>query len=121
MRKILPLILLFACVLLQNCTSSKKAMKDESASTNVVKPTVFYEANILPIIQQSCMPCHSSSSQGLHLDSYLGVKEEIDDVIYRISLPQNDPKFMPKNLKKPALTIDQINMIKKWKAENMTK
>jgi hypothetical protein len=100
-------------LLLQNCGSSKKA-------ATAAKATTSYAKDIVPMMKASCMPCHfPPDGRKEPLDSYDAVKKHIGEVIERVKLPQSDAKFMPYKLKKPALTEAEINMLVKWKEENM--
>lgn len=101
-------------ITLQNCGSSKKA-----ASVPVVT-TVSYEKDIAPIMQNSCAPCHfPPGGNKKALNTYDDVKGQVDDVIARVKLPQDDMKFMPFKNKKPALTDSMITVLEQWKSQNM--
>lgn len=51
------------------------------------------------------------------LDSYTADTTHVDEILYRVQLPHEDPKFMPFKMKKEPLTDSLINVIKVWKAE----
>ncbi|MEQ1744405.1 MAG: hypothetical protein ABMA02_03195 [Saprospiraceae bacterium] len=79
-------------------------------------PKVSYAAEVSTLIQAKCAPCHFPSQQGKKepLDSQAALQKNINDVIARVELPQDDPKFMPFKLKKPALTAAEIALLKNW-------
>lgn len=112
-------LILSGAAVLQNCKSTKTA---QAAKAPVQNATVSYERDILPIIQASCTPCHASpTGKVVHLDNYENASREINEIIKLVSLPQDAPNFMPFKNKKPALTAIQINLLKKWRDENMAK
>ena len=97
----------------------KTAQKAVSTTTT---PTLSFEQNILPIMTQSCTPCHfPETGRKKVLDTYDAVKDNIVDIMARVQLPQDDPKFMPFKGKKPALTEAEINQFKEWVAQGMPK
>lgn len=79
-------------------------------------PKVTYAADISPLLQAKCTPCHYPAQNGKKepLDSREAAQKHINDIIARVELPQDDVKFMPFKLKKPALTPDEINLLKNW-------
>lgn len=111
--KIIALLLPLAG-LLSNCSSAKKN-KDY---VDVKKIT--YTNDVKPIIENSCTPCHMPP-QGRKepLENYIHVKENIAAIISRVTLPQDDRKFMPPVNKKPALTDAQVAVLVKWQQQNM--
>lgn len=79
-------------------------------------PKVTYAENIAPIMERSCAPCHYPSMDGNKhpLDTYEEVKEEFEDVVYRVSLPADHFRHMPFKGKKPDFTPEEIEMLKNW-------
>jgi hypothetical protein len=79
-------------------------------------PKVSYTTDISPILLGKCAPCHFPSQQGKKepLDTYAAAKNQINEMIARAELPQEDIKFMPYKLKKPALTPEEITALKNW-------
>ena len=67
----------------------------------------------------TCAPCHIPAQGGNKkaLDTYAGVKDNIDDIIRRIELNPGDMGFMP--FKHPKLPDSTIAMIKQWKTDGM--
>ena len=94
------------------CSFSKK--------TAVLPPAkVTYQANIVPIIQASCTPCHVQVKGGnkKRLDSYTAMLDQYDEAVRRIQLTPADKGFMPK--RKPKLSDSTINVFKQWKIDGM--
>ncbi|MBK7343703.1 MAG: hypothetical protein IPJ06_11820 [Saprospiraceae bacterium] len=81
--------------------------------TNV--PEVTY-ADISPILLRSCSPCHYPDQDGklLALDNYTQVKKHLSKMLRRVELPQDNPKFMPYELQREALSADEITRLKNW-------
>jgi hypothetical protein len=107
MRKT-SLLIAFLALIVFACTR-------KTAPTSAI-PETTYTANIKPIVDNSCTPCHVPSKGGkkADFDSYDSTKKYIADMIYRVELPQDHSKFMPFKLKKPALTAAEIQTLKNW-------
>jgi len=86
-------------------------ISDNTPLTNVVK----YEADLKPIIESSCISCHSASGF-TPLNNYSMVKANIDNIINRIQRPSGDPLRMPQG---GSLSATQINLFVKWKADGL--
>lgn len=103
----------FGLITYQSCTSSKKATAPSLSA-------VSYDKDIKPIMIASCTPCHfPDEGKKKHLDSYNAVSSNIDDIIKRVKMPQDEKGFMPFQLKKPALTAEEIALFESWKASGL--
>ncbi len=102
-----------AVILLSNCHSARKA----SAKTPV--PKLTYQANIQPLVANTCSPCHFPSKGGNKkpFDSYEAIKANIDSMIVRIQLNPGDKGFMP--FKRPKLNDSTIAVFKQWRDDGM--
>jgi hypothetical protein len=95
------------------------------------QPGVTFEKDIKPILDHSCVKCHSGEKPKgkLHLDSLAGVLKGGEDkvvepgasakstlVINVAHLGDEDDWMPPPNnkMKIPALTSDQIGLIRAW-------
>ena len=75
-------------------------------------------ANVQPIISMSCAPCHiPPQGNKKPLDTYATAKEDIDDIIARISKTPGERGFMP--MRHPKLSADTINTFVKWKEDGL--
>ena len=95
------------------CSSSKKAA--------VLPPAkITYQANIVPIIQASCTPCHVPDKGGNKkpLNTYNAMVTQYDEAVRRIQLNPSDRGFMP-NRKPNKLSDSTINVFKQWKTDGM--
>ena len=111
----LTLLMLFITMLaLTYCTPTKAARK------NAVK-SYYYSTDVAPIIEDRCSPCHFPAKSGMKkpLDTYSAVSNTIDDILFRVQLPHDHPKFMPFKSKKEPLSDSLINVIKLWKESGM--
>lgn len=79
-------------------------------------PKVTYTKDIAPIMERSCAPCHYPKMDGNKeaLDTYEAVKNELEDVVYRVQLPSDHFRHMPYRGKKPDLSAEEIQMLKNW-------
>jgi uncharacterized membrane protein len=123
--KNLSKISLFIVILLisgsmQFCGTTKKVATDTTVKAN--ESMVSYESKIQPLIVQSCTPCHfPEQGKKKFLDTYAAAKSNIQDIIARVELPADDPKFMPFKSKKPALTAEEVDLLKSWVAQGFPK
>jgi uncharacterized membrane protein len=94
-----------------------------------------YVADIAPIVQAYCLPCHLAESEnpsGLHLDTYETLMKggekgkpivpgKPDESIFYLKLKANPPfgKQMPRGKKK--MTEEQIRLIREWIEEGASK
>jgi hypothetical protein len=115
MKKVYLFAILFASVLiLPYCKTTKKAIVESKSAP------VKYTADIAPLMMDRCTPCHfPESGKKLPLDSYAAVKSNINDIIARVELPKEDPKFMPFKSKKEPLSDSLIMVLKLWKETGM--
>jgi len=99
------------------CTTSKNAAGNQKKTA----PTYVYNTDVAPILLAHCTPCHYPAEGGkkLALDSYAAVHDHVDDILMRVQLPKDDPKFMPFKSKKEPLSDSLIMVIKVWKEGGM--
>ena len=115
MKKMFTILVAIAFVgTFQYCSSSKK-----SAAKKPEAPKVTFVANVLPLIQQKCSPCHiAPDGKKKHYVTYDVVKADIDSMIHRIQLNPTDKGFMP--FKKTEKIPDSlIAVFVKWKADGL--
>ena len=113
MKKIIILaVLVLSVFVFSRCHSSKKIAKG-----SVVK--VSYENNIQTLVGENCSPCHFPAKGGNKkaLDTYDGVKTNIDEMLRRIQLNPMDKGFMP--FKHPKLSDSTIAVFKKWRDDGL--
>ncbi len=101
-----------SAVILTACES--RTYEDISDHTPVTEQ-VTYNKDVKPIIEANCVSCHSPGA--LALTDYNQVKNNIDNIIDRISRPNGDPAKMPQG---GSLSPVQINIITKWKTTGLT-
>jgi hypothetical protein len=83
----------------------------KKASPAKVKPTTF-TADILPITQAKCTPCHGTGSNKGDFLNYESAKKFAPEMLDRVMIAPGGRGFMPKNHDKLADT--EIALIKKW-------
>jgi hypothetical protein len=108
MKKISIILTAILSVALVFCNTAKKAQ-------TVQVPKLTYMADIKPIIETNCTPCHiPPRGNKKPYDTYVRVKEDIDAMISRIHRNPGEPGFMPfKHTKLPDSTIKKFE---DWKA-----
>lgn len=124
MKNIAKPLFIFLAVLvtlsLQFCGTAKTGVTD--TPSKLAEPMVSYEGQIQPIMVQSCTPCHfPDQGKKKFLDTYEATKSNIQDIIARVELPSDHPDYMPFKSKKPALTAEQIALMKSWVAQGFPK
>ncbi|HYO21335.1 MAG TPA: hypothetical protein VER36_02950 [Flavisolibacter sp.] len=110
MKKIVIFSLIACGAIFQFCSSTKQAQ------ATVQKVT--YAADIQPLIQNSCAPCHippKGNKEALH--TFETAKANIDESIKRIKLNPGDKGFMP--FKHPKMSDSAINVFVKWKEDGL--
>lgn len=113
MKKIITVISIVCIVtILQNCSGTGKI--------GGKKNSVTYNNDIMPILKNSCTPCHfPAEGRKEPLNTYETVKNKFSEILVRVKLPQSDAKFMPYKNKKPALSDSLINILQQWQHQNM--
>jgi hypothetical protein len=91
------------------------------------EPT-FYEARIAPLFDQHCVSCHGAekAKAELRLDSMAAIMKGSDaghvvapgtlsdsELFRRITLPHDDPDFMPSD-GKPPMAPDEVKLVELW-------
>ncbi len=109
------LTVLMVAMISQFCTSTKQPTQE---SAKISGPVVSYATDIKPVMLQSCTPCHfPDQGKKKMLDTYESTKANIQDILTRVQLPEDEIKYMPFKSKKPALTSEEIMKIKRWVAQ----
>lgn len=104
-------VLIISTVIFSACSAPKSSL---SEYTSTLEKDVSFNEDIIPIMKKSCAPCHFEDGKAEHLYEYEEAVEEIDEIIYRVELPESSKKFMPFKKKKPSLTSEEIMLFKEW-------
>jgi hypothetical protein len=110
MKKLVFFSMLAAGTIFQFCTSTRQAQ--------VPVQKITYTANVQPLIQNNCSPCHippQGNKEPLH--TYETAKTNIDESIRRIKLNPGDKGFMP--MRHPKLSDSTVNVFVKWKEDGL--
>ena len=93
--------------------AGSRALHGQPDKTLFVNPTT-YAADVLPLIQLKCSPCHLRSKGGIktNFENYKTAKKNGVAMLERIQLPDGKKKYMP--LKNPRLSTEEIAVFKKW-------
>lgn len=109
MKKIKHIFLVF--ILLISCESRTY---DEISDKTFISETITYNRDIKAIVTTNCIGCHSPGVQDF--TNYNNVKNNIDNIINRISKPIGDPGKMPQG---GSLSQSQIDIFVKWKSDGL--
>ena len=88
--------------------------KSSPGKTVAEPPKVNYTADVTPLLQAKCTPCHLPSKGGnkANFENYESAKKYAGDIIARIQLNPGDRGFMP--FKHAKLSEVEIALFKKW-------
>jgi hypothetical protein len=102
------LLLAFAIV-----ACSKKTVPGKTVEAPKVKLTT-YAANVMPLIQAKCSPCHLPSKGGNKgsFETYASAKNFAADMVVRIKKNPGERGFMP--FRQPKLSVEDIAVFEKW-------
>ena len=108
--------LVITTLLFAYCHSAKKATSSTTTTTSTAGK-MTYTANVQSIVMMHCAPCHIPAQGGNKkaLDTYAGVRDNIDDIIHRIEMDSTERGFMP--FRHPKLSDSTIAMFKQWKTD----
>jgi hypothetical protein len=97
-------------ILFSYCGHSKKV---------AAVPKLTYATTVKLLVETKCAPCHYPDKGGNKkpLNSYVNLKDNIDDIIRRVSLTPADRGFMP--FRKEKLDEASIAALKKWKDDGL--
>lgn len=104
---------LIAAIVFSYCSSSKKATVQTVAK-------ITYQANVIPVLQANCAPCHFPDKGGRKkpLDSYASVVAQYDDAMRRVQLNPTERGFMP-DRKPNKISDSALAILKQWKVDGM--
>lgn len=108
MKKIIIVLILVAGVLIVSCESNTY----NEISVVATNPT--YTANIEPVMQASCVGCHSVGGTFPTLTTYAQVKNSASTGKLICRIDQSCGSVMPPS---GALATQTINMIKLWQQQ----
>lgn len=109
-KNVFVLIFMGGVFLFAACT--KKASPAKAKATT-------YTADIAPLMQSKCAPCHLPTKGGRKADfeTYEGAKKYGADMLARVMLNPGDRGFMP--FKHDKLPAEEIAIIKNWVDQGM--
>ncbi len=107
--------LVITTLLFAYCHSAKKATSSTTTTSTAGKMT--YTANVQSIVMMHCAPCHIPAQGGNKkaLDTYAGVRDNIDDIIHRIQMDSTERGFMP--FRHPKLSDSTVAIFTQWKTD----
>lgn len=93
---------------------SKKAAPAKTVSEPPKPKVLTYIADVQPLMQMKCSPCHLPSKGGFktNFENYASAQKYAADMVRRIELNPTDKGFMP--FKNSRLSEAEIAVFKKW-------
>ena len=85
---------------------------EETLSVSVAAAALF-ESDVLPVINDSCKPCHTRGTGTENLTVYDTAKKKIEKIIDRINREEDSTGFMPVGGKK--LTDYELLLFASWR------
>jgi len=78
-----------------------------------------YAADVLPLIQAKCTPCHLPSKGGFkaNFETFAGALKYGADMVTRIERNPGERGFMP--MKNAKLSAEEIAVFKKWVSDGL--
>ncbi len=119
MKNVLVVVTLFITLVFAAC--AKKSSPGKTAAAEPAKPKAStYTADLMPMIQMKCAPCHLPSKGGnkANFEVYANVQKYGAEMVTRIERNPGERGFMPfKGTAK--LSADEIAVFKKWVSDGM--
>ena len=115
MKKHFLIVTLFAVLIFAACSK-----KTSPGKTVPEPPKNNYTADVLPLIQMKCAPCHLPSKGGnkTSFENYLSAQKVATEMVLRIERNPAEKGFMP--FRQPAkLSADEIAVFKKWVSDGL--
>ena len=116
--RILVLLLAISIFIISACSTHKSSL---DTYTSTMDREVTFNKDIMPILDRSCLSCHSGDSKLDHFDDMDEVKEEIGEIIERVELDPSNKKYMPYKQKQPGLSPEEIKLFKEWAVKGFKK
>jgi uncharacterized membrane protein len=119
MRKVLYFSAAAFFMVIVSCTKKASPAKPVNEAMPARVAALSYAGSVKALIQSKCAPCHVEGGKKILLDNYDNAQKYIDNIIARVQLAPTERGFMP--MRNPALSADEIALLKKWKSEGTAK
>lgn len=116
MKNVFFVVTLFTVLIFAAC--AKKTSPGKTAEAPKVKTTT-YTADVVPLMQMKCNPCHLPTKGGRKADfeNYASAVKYAADMVTRVQLNPTDKGFMP--FKNAKLSEEEIAVFKKWVSDGL--
>lgn len=124
MKKTFVAITFFAVLLFAACAKKTSPAKTTSDVKTTVEPpkakATSYVADVMPLIQMKCAPCHLPSKGGnkANFENYASAQKFAAEIVVRIEKNPGERGFMPFR-GTTKLSADEIAVFKKWVSDGM--
>lgn len=118
MKKIFFVMTLFVVLLFAAC--AKKTAPAKTVSEPPKAKATSYVADVMPLIQMKCTPCHLPSKGGnkANFEDYASAQKFGAEMVARIEKNPGERGFMPFR-GTAKLSADEIAIFKKWVSDGM--
>ncbi len=108
MRNIFVVICIFSVLVFAAC--AKKVSSTKAPAEKITS----YNADVLPLIQARCTPCHLPTKGGnkASFENYVSASKYAVDMLDRVQKEKTVRGFMP--FKGEKLSAEEITVFKKW-------
>lgn len=115
MKNILIVAFIFSAFVFAACANKLSSTKEP------VKKITSYSADVMPLIQARCSPCHVPTKGGnkVSFENYASASKFAAEMLERIQMDKTSKGFMP--FKGEKLTAEEITVFKKWVDGGMRK
>ncbi len=113
MKSLFAAITLGTLIIFASC--AKKTTSASSSAAEAPKPKVTsYSADVLPLLQAKCTPCHFPSKGGnkANFETYATAFKAGAEMVARVQKNPGERGFMP--MRNPKLSDTEIAILKKW-------
>lgn len=112
MKNLLGTFAIISVLIFAAC--AKKATPTQTAAEPPKPKATSFVADVQPLIQMKCAPCHLPSKGGnkANFETYAGAQKFAADMVARIERNPTDKGFMP--FRQSKLSTDEIAVFKKW-------
>ncbi|MEP7164441.1 MAG: hypothetical protein ABI741_07100 [Ferruginibacter sp.] len=118
MKKLSIFLIISMVGFFQYCSSSRKTSTTTTETAPPKPVAMTYAGNLQPTLEANCSPCHfPPRGNKLALDNYNAVKQNIGDMISRISKLPGERGFMP--FKHDRLSDSVIHIFVQWQADGL--
>ncbi len=97
----------------QNTGDDGNTNAEDGETTEDNTPLITFARNILPIIQNNCIPCHGQNGSQTNYTDFRNARNNAAGISDRINRTPGSPGFMPRG-RATSLTQTELDLIAQW-------